>query len=257
MWSRAGTVLCGLFLAVTLVVTGCADNAKQADSPTATTTASPSAEVSRLGGCLGPDKAKLLSLPAAGARLDAAVMGDGGSGVVIAYERNGSVCTWLPLAEALVARRYRVALFDYSGVQTPQQDVALVTTELRRQGVRRVFLIGGSLGGAAVLHGGVEITPPVAGVANIAGGLPDGEALARRLRVPLLLVAARNDTILQDLDAPAPRWMNQLYRAAATAPDRQLVLVPGTEHASQLFISPQAQPVEDAIVAFLDRHNGP
>jgi len=107
------------------------------------------------------------------------------------------------------------------------------------------------------MHGGVEITPRVAGVVNVAGGLPDGEALARRLRVPLLLVAARNDSILQDLDAPAPRWMNQLYRAATSAPDRQLVLVPGTEHASQLFISPQAQPVEDAVVAFLDRHSSP
>jgi len=252
MRSRPAAVLIGLLL----VATGCGDGAEQADRAP-TTTATPAAEVSRLGGCLGPDKARLVDLPVADSQLNAGLMGDGESGVVIAYERNGSVCTWLPLAEVLVARRYRVALFDYSGIQTPQGDVALVAAQLRTEGVRRVFLVGGSLGGAAVMHGGVEITPRVAGVVNVAGGLPDGEALARRLRVPLLLVAARNDSILQDLDAPAPRWMNQLYRAATSAPDRQLVLVPGTEHASQLFISPQAQPVEDAVVAFLDRHSSP
>jgi len=251
MWvTRAGTALIGLLLAVT----GCAGQAEQASSPP---TASLSPGVSPLGGCLGPDKAKLLVLPAAGTQVKVGVMGDGDTGVVIAYERNGNVCTWLPLADTLLAQGYRVALFDYTGVLDPQQDVGLVTAELRKEGVRRVFLIGGSLGGAAVLHAAVEIAPPVAGVANIAGGLPDGEAQARRLRVPLLLIAARNDVILENLNAPAPRWMNQLYRAATSAPDRRLVLVPGTEHASQLFTGPQARPVEDAVLAFFHRHNRP
>jgi len=255
MWVRA------LLIAAALAAAGCADANKQpagvpAPPPSASATPSsrPSSTVSALGGCLGPDEAQLRSLPGG---LSIGVMGEGVTGVVIAYERNGSVCTWAPLADALVSRRYRVALFDYSGTQTPQHDVADVTVELRRHRLRRVFLVGGSLAGAAVLHGGVEITPAVAGVVNIAGGLPDGVAMARRLRVPLLLVAARDDSILADLDAPAPRWMNQLYQAAARAPYRRLVLVPGTEHASALFISPQAQPVQDAVVAFLDQHNRP
>jgi pimeloyl-ACP methyl ester carboxylesterase len=244
-------------LAVPLAVAGCGDEGKEptgAPAPPPSASSTPSSTVSALGGCLGPDKAQLRTLPGG---LSIGVMGDGARGVVIAYERNGSVCTWLSLADVLVSRRYRVALFDYSGTQTPQQDVAAVTAELRRHGVRRVFLVGGSLGGAAVMHGGVEITPSVAGVVNVAGGLPDGVAMARRLRVPLLLVAARNDSILADLDAPAPRWMGQLYQAAARAPDRKLVLVPGTEHASALFVSPQEQTIEDAVLAFLDQHNGP
>jgi pimeloyl-ACP methyl ester carboxylesterase len=254
MWFRA------LMIAAALTATGCSDTSEQSAGPPApppaasSTSSTPSSTVSALGGCLGPDKAQLRTLPGG---LSTGVMGEGPTGAVIAYERNGSVCTWLPLADALVCRGYRVALFDYSGTQTPQHDVAAVTADLRGHGVRRAFLIGGSLGGAAVMHGGVEITPAVAGVVNIAGGLPDGVAMARRLRVPLLLVAARNDSILADLDAPAPRWMNQLYQAAARAPDRRLVLVPGTEHASQLFISPQAQPVQNAVVAFLDQHDGP
>ena len=248
MWVRA------LLIGAVLATASCAADRQPASAPSPSVSVTPSSTVSALGGCLGPDKAQLRTLPGGPS---IGVLGDGLSGVVIAYERNGTVCTWLPLADALVSRRYRVALFDYSGTQTPQRDVADVTAELRRRGVGRVFLVGGSLGGAAVLHGGVEITPPVAGVVNLAGGLPDGVAMARRLRVPLLLVAARNDSILADLDAPAPRWMNQLYQAATRTPDRRIVLVPGTEHASALFISPQAQPVQDAVLAFLDQHNRP
>jgi pimeloyl-ACP methyl ester carboxylesterase len=248
---RTGAALIALLLL--LVVAGCGGGGQEASVRPATSEPSP---VRLLGNCLGPQNARVLALPASGTQVDVGVLGDGGTGVVIAYERNGTVCTWLPLAHKLVARGYRVALFDYSGLD-PGRDVGMVAAELRKEGVSRVFLLGGSLGGAAVLHGAVEITPPVAGVVNVAGGLPDGVAQARRLRVPLLLVAARDDTILVGLGAPPPRWMNQLYRAATHVPDRKVVLVPGYEHASELFGGSQARPVEDAVIAFLHSHGGP
>src|SRR6266508_4731447 len=184
--TRIGAALIGIILAVT----GCADEAKDSAASGSPAPAT-SAAVTLLGNCLGPDKARLLALPAPSARVDLGVMGDGDTGVVIAYERNGRVCSWLPFADKLVARGYRVALFDYSGSE-PYVDVDLVTAELRKEGVSRVFIIGGSIGGSAVLEAGGKITPPVAGVVNLAGGLPDGVAHARLLRVPLLLVAARD-----------------------------------------------------------------
>jgi pimeloyl-ACP methyl ester carboxylesterase len=249
------TRISGGLIGMLLAVTGCADEAKDsaASGPPAPTT---SAAARLIGNCLGPDKARLLALPAPSSRIDLGVMGNGSTGVVIAYELSGRVCTWLPLADKLVARGYRVALFDYSGAGH-HVDVGLVTAELRKQGVSRVFIIGGSIGGSAVLEAGGKITPPVAGVVNLAGGLPDGVAHARLLRVPLLLVAARDDPGFRGPTTSASTWMNQVYGAAAKAPDRRLVLVPGYEHASELFAGPQAKTVEAAIIAFLHRHGGP
>jgi pimeloyl-ACP methyl ester carboxylesterase len=240
-----------LTLSVVLALTGgCSGSA----SPPAAT-ASPTQVRLVNGGCL-PGNATLVALRSGTSVVNAALLGDGLVGVVIAYESGGKVCTWLPLAAQLLARGYRVALFDYSGADAGA-DTAAVTAELRRNGVTSVFLIGGSQGGTEVLHGGVQITPPVSGVVNISGGLPDGVSQARRLKVPLLLVSARDDGILALHDEPAPRWMNQLYRAATSTSDRHVVLVDGTEHASSLFTGPQFAQVETAVLDFLHRHGGP
>lgn len=224
--------------------------------PGGPTAVSPRPTAALMGNCLGSDRARLIALPVRDTRLTVGILGSGDTGVVLAYERNGRVCTWLPLADQLVARGYRVALFDYTEVQDAGRDVALVAGRLRAEGVRRVFLIGGSRGGGAVLHAGVDITPPVAAVVDIAGGLPDGESVARRLRVPLLLVSARDDSLLRSIGQPAPALLGGIYQAARQSPDRQLLLVDGTEHASELFRAPVAGQVTDAVLGFLRRHGG-
>src|SRR5262245_57454060 len=142
----------------------------------ATSTASPA---DSLDGCLGPPRARVSELALGTMWLRYAVMGQGGTSVIIAYENRGNVCTWLPLADRLVTAGLRVVLFDYSG-RRDGEDVTTLAAQMRRVGVDRVFLVGGSLGGAEVLAGAVAITPPVAGVVNISGGLPDGVGLAGR-----------------------------------------------------------------------------
>jgi pimeloyl-ACP methyl ester carboxylesterase len=246
----------GMVIGLVAALAGCG-GAQRDDRPdrAATPTASPTAAL--MGRCLGPDRARLLALPVRDTQVNVGVLGTGASGVVLAYERNGRVCTWLPLADQLVARGYRVALFDYTEVQEAGLDVGMVVARLRAEGVRRMFLVGGSRGGSAVLHAGAEIAPPVAAVVDIAGGLPDGETEARLLRVPLLLVSARDDTVLRSLRQPAPALLSRLYRAATHAPDRQLLLLDGTEHASELFSSPVAGQLTDAVLGFLHKHGGP
>jgi pimeloyl-ACP methyl ester carboxylesterase len=248
--------MAGMVLGLAATLTSCR-NTERDPPPALTAPVTPSPTAALMGHCLGPDRARLLALPIRDTHVNVGVLGTGSTGVVLAYERNGRVCTWLTLAEQLVTRGYRVALFDYTEVQDAGQDVGLVVARLRTDGVRKVFLVGGSRGGSAALHAGVDVTPPVAAVVNIAGGLPDGEAEARLLRVPLLLIAARDDSMLLSLGQPAPALLGRIYQAAAHSPDRQLLLVDGTEHASELFRGPAAGQVTDAVLTFLHRHGGP
>jgi hypothetical protein len=218
----------------------------------ATPTATP---VESLGGCLGPPRASVSTLSLGSMVLRFAVIGQGRTGVIIAYENRGTVCTWLPLADTLVTAGLRVVLFDYSG-RRDGEDVATLAAQLRRMGVDRVFLVGGSLGGAEVLAGAVAITPPVAGVVNISGGLPDGVTLAGRLRVPLLQVVSRQDAVLISLRQDPVGWISQINRAARQVPDKKMVVVDGSEHASELFTGPNAGTVDAAILHFIAGHQG-
>jgi hypothetical protein len=246
----------GAMIGLVAALAGC-DGTPPGTLPGRPAAITPSPTASLMGHCLGPDRARLIALPVQDTQVNVGVLGTGMTGVVIAYERNGRVCTWLRLGDRLVARGYRVAVFDYTEVQDAGRDVGMVVARLRTEGVRQIFLVGGSRGGGAVLHAGVDVTPPVAGVVDIAGGLPDGETQARQLRVPLLLIAAHDDTMLRSLNRPAPSFMNRLYHAATRAPDRQLLLVAGTEHASELFDGAAATEVTDAVLGFLHKHGGP
>src|SRR4051794_21232250 len=72
------------------------------------------------------------------------VLGHSRAGVVLAPQSDGDICQWLPYGREL-ARRYRVALFDWG---VAGRDVPPVAVEdLHRLGVRRVVLAGASLGG--------------------------------------------------------------------------------------------------------------
>lgn len=188
-----------------------------------------------------PERAAAISFAAAdGAKLVGVLLGRGRRGVVLAHEKYVDLCSWLPYGRTLVARGYRVLALDLRGFGSsaapPEQtryrydrDVVAAAKLLRQRGVTRVVLIGGSIGGAAVLVGAVAITPAVAGVVGVSAAVadPDVDAMAavRRLRVPILLVNGSRDPIVPLSDA------RRLYRVAASR-EKRLVVVDAGSHAS-------------------------
>jgi pimeloyl-ACP methyl ester carboxylesterase len=183
-----------------------------------------------------------------GVRLDGAEVGSGSAVVVLAHQDPSDLCPWLGYASMLARSGFRAFLFDFRGYGHSedaesavaawrlQDDVAGAVAEARLRGARRVFLVGGSLGGAAVVAAAPTIRPPVDGVVSLSGEI-DIDALvgsrglnplpiASRIRVPLLLVVSEQDRLV------SPAQMRLLARRVR-GPVRVLVL-PGGQHGLNL-----------------------
>ena len=179
-----------------------------------------------------------------GVRLDAAEVGSGSRVVLLAHEYPSDLCPWVDYASTIAHKGFRAFLFDFRGFgRSPevhaavatwrlQDDVAGAVAEARRRGARHVLLVGGSLGGAAVVAAAPTIHPPVDGVVSLSGetdidaivgshGL-DPLPIAGQIRTPLLLVVSREDGLV------SPAEMRELARRVR-GPVRVLVL-PGAGH---------------------------
>ena len=194
-----------------------------------------------------------------GIRLAGGLLGKGKTGVVLVPQSNHDYCGFVPFARLLGARGYlalSVSLRNHGSSgreEVPNQhhprDVAAASKELRRRGATKVFLIGASLGGTAVLTAAPDVDPPVAGVVDLSGPaeFTDMDALEAvpRLTAPALFVVGRLDTaFVADTRA--------MFRAAASA-DKKLVVRPGGEHGTAL-VDSRSGVVRSLIYGFLKAH---
>jgi dienelactone hydrolase len=202
-----------------------------------------------LDGCVrgGPSTA-IVKVRAGGERFQAAVLGRGPTGVVLANESDLSLCAWLPFARTLSRQGVRVLLFDYQS-EPPQSEVAAAARWLRSAGATRVVLGGASEGAKAAIIASAHDP----GLADAVVALSPERELgstavmpsARRLRVPALFAVSRQDPYSAS-DTPA------LARAAPDA-RTQLVEVPGADHGVALLRGPPAATVGAAVYTFLQR----
>jgi pimeloyl-ACP methyl ester carboxylesterase len=162
--------------------------------------------------------------------------------VVLAHEARGSLCDWAPYGRRLARLGLSAFAFDfrnygqsqtraYRNGQSQGVDVAAAVKLVRRLGARKVFVVGASLGGSAVISAGARVRPPVNGVVSVSGAADLADALgsAARLRVPVLYLAGRYDVQFAD-DA------QRLYDATAS-PEKMLKILPRGEHGTELVAS--------------------
>jgi alpha-beta hydrolase superfamily lysophospholipase len=192
-----------------------------------------------------------------GTRLVGHRFGDGPTAVVLAHQRNGNLCQWVPYAKRLAGGLGYFALaFDlrnsgesqtrhYPANQRYGGDVAAAVKEARALGARKVFLLGASLGGSAVISAGANVSPPVTGVISVSGSadLADALASAHRLRVPVLYLAAKGD---RDFAPDVARL------AAATPGTKEAEVISGYAHGVDLVAS--SSTARRLIEAFLRRY---
>jgi alpha-beta hydrolase superfamily lysophospholipase len=196
-------------------------------------------------------------------RLYAVEAGAGSIGVVLAHESPGGLCGWLPAMPTFTRSGLRVLAFDFRGFPpsgSPQDrraedfapDLQAAVDALHADGSTKVFVLGASFGGAAMLSAAPRLHR-VAGFVNLSGELDlatIGNVLpaVRRLRAPLLVLASRHDYYL---DAPDAR---RLVRAAGSA-DKQLTLYPGSYHGWDLLeLAPFKRRVWSRLLRWLDTH---
>ena len=227
--------------------------------PTATIPPSPLPEVGAT--CLEPsDRARRVIIPgSAGAKLTAALLGQGRQGVVLVHQSNGDVCQWLPYARELVRAGYLVLDLDlrtsgyaqYEGVQPSPLGlyVSAAAGYLRKQGAAKVVLVGASMGGTASLVAAAITTPRVDAVVSLSAPAEyvgiDARTAAGLLRVPVLYGVAADDEDFADA--------SRLLHAATKSP-KSLRIVPGALHGVALLAQDGDATLRRTVGAFINTH---
>jgi dienelactone hydrolase len=177
--------------------------------------------------------------------------------IVLAHENRGSLCDWASYGRRLAKLGFEAFAFDFRNFGQSQTrlyrpghaqevDVAAAVELVRRLGARKVFLVGASLGGSAVLTAAASIQPQVAGVVSVSGAADLDRAvdIVPRLHAPVLYLAGKYDTAFAD-DA------HRLYDATGSS-DKTVEIVPRGEHGTEPVGSSQG--VRRLLEAFIRRH---
>ena len=147
-------------------------------------------------------------------------MGKGSAGVVVSYERRGKVCDWLPLADRLVDAGHRVLLFKRNNMVEPEEDTVAMAERLRKEGVTKVFLVGGIDGRTLSALAAGALTFPVAGVVSVSGVVQPEDVAG--LKAPFLQVGGDQDGLAPlDMVRAAHDAAVKLGRPPAGHPSQQ------------------------------------
>jgi pimeloyl-ACP methyl ester carboxylesterase len=195
-----------------------------------------------------------------GTRLAGIRFGRGRTAVVLAHQARGDACQWAFYGRRLARLGYLAIAFDFRNNGESQArsgaagrrlaaDVAAAAKQARRLGAKRVFAVGASMGGTAVLAAGVNVRPTLAGIVSLSAPaffIYDALATAPRLRAPVLYLATKNDGG-GGYAADAQR----MYEATASS-DKQIEILPGSDHGVQLLqYHPRARQL---VESFLGSH---
>jgi alpha-beta hydrolase superfamily lysophospholipase len=209
--------------------------------------------------CAGPGDVRFRA--ADGVRLNGHRFGQGTTAVVLAHQSRGSLCSWVPYARRLASKGYVAFAFDFRsrgksqtvGIRRVRRiagDVTAAAKYVRSRGATKVFLVGGSMGGSAVVVAGANTRPPVTGVVSLSAptsfGGAEAEAAVPRLHVPVLYVAATDDA-----GGAFATDAQTLYEATPSV-DKAIEIVPGAQHGIDLVSSPG--PARDLLEQFLASH---
>jgi pimeloyl-ACP methyl ester carboxylesterase len=123
-------------------------------------------------------------------------------------------------------------------------DVLAAVRYLRSTGVKRVSIIGGSMGGAAAGDASIASQPGEIDRLVLLGAAPNGPA--DKLKSPVLFIVARNDA---SGDGPRLPGIQQQYEKAPQP--KELIVLDGSAHAQYLFQTDQGDRVMREILRFL------
>jgi alpha/beta superfamily hydrolase len=189
-----------------------------------------------------------------GVKLSGTIFGQGPTAVVLAHMRPTDQTSWQPFAKELGAAGFTTLTFDFRGYGDSEgrRDGALIDHDvqaairfLRERGFQRIVCVGASMGGTACAESVRE--PGLAGLVVIASPQTFGGKLNVEQRdfegiaYPKLFISAEGDDLRASLV--------QMYE---WAPDpKQLTLIPGYAHGTDMFGGPQADQFREVMITFL------
>ncbi|MFC1414685.1 alpha/beta hydrolase family protein [Streptacidiphilus sp. N1-12] len=218
--------------AVAVVLTGCSSAAPKAEpafSPY---------------DCLSVAQWKtLVQLSSDGSQFDAHVSGKGTVGIVYAHMSGADLCEWSSFAKEAAGEGYLTLTYTSSG--SMDLDVTAAVGELKRRGATRVVLVGGSMGGTAVLTAASLPEPlPVAAVVSLSApesyGGDNALNAVKQLRMPVQFMVDQGDSDFAD-------GVAELSRVCGSA-HKVLKVYPGSGHASAVLADSKAKADFDAFI---------
>ncbi|MEU8001858.1 hypothetical protein AB0B66_11910 [Catellatospora sp. NPDC049111] len=168
-------------------------------------------------------------------------VGTGDTAVVLLHQVDGTACQWYAFALLLAQRGYRAMAPDITSsdaVEVTQAGIA----QLRKEGAKRVIVIGASRGGTIALAAAAGTTPPVDGVVTLSAPTvygADALTAVTKLDVPTVLVAG-------DLDGNFAAHAKELY-GLSIAKHKKLIIRSTVSHGVTLL----SGDIEDTVLAFL------
>ena len=225
-------------LIAVLALAGCGSAAKPAPTP------QPALLPEAVDGCDGAGTGWKRMVVRSDGPLEGAVIGDGATGVVLANESGNRTCPWMPLATDLAHHGDRVVTFEYFDKDKAARELRDEAAALRHAGVRRVALVGASLGGRAVVQAaaGTDLASAVSLSAERSiGTYPDLLPAAHRVRTPSLYITAKNDGFTN--------FGRDTRRLHAATPSSRLLILKGGDHGTDLLPG-----VDAAIRRFIQAH---
>jgi pimeloyl-ACP methyl ester carboxylesterase len=180
-----------------------------------------------------------------GVSLDGVEFGEGPVGAVFLHESPGDLCVWWPFAPALAKAGIHALLLDQrcfgesacpkrAKEIDPATDVEAAAKRLRKDGAKRIVLVGASYGGASALIAGSKLTD-LAGVASLSGE-PDLEPqldvdkVIGHLKAPLLIAVSTGDGYV------SPKQSRTMLDRAGSEDKRLIVRPRDAGHGVQLLL---------------------
>lgn len=180
-----------------------------------------------------------------GGRVFANLRGDGEHAVVLAHGAIFNKESWSELSEVLVANGLRVLAIDFRGYGKSTAgtdrtglhlDVLAAVRYLHDQGVRRVSVLGGSMGGGAAAHAAAESKKGEIDHLILLAHAPIRQS--RDLKGKKLFIVSEGDGLR--------RSVGQQYESAPQP--KKLVVLPGSAHAQHIFRTDHADKLTALIV---------
>ncbi|MCP2327182.1 pimeloyl-ACP methyl ester carboxylesterase [Hamadaea flava] len=236
-----------LILSLLVALAGCGNAGTPSSSPSASDPSAAAREMrlqSANAVCVADqNRARLVTYPSVGGELGAGYLnGTGDTAVVLLHQAGGGLCQWLGYADAYAAKGMRGFAVDIRNESRVDDTVAAVAY-LRSTGVRKVFLVGASMGGTTALAAAASIQPPVDGIVSLSGPAiyagADAASAVKKLAMPVVFAAGTNDGNFAT-DAQS------LYQDCASK-QKKLILLPASDHGVLLM----SRGMGDFVLAFV------
>lgn len=239
-----------LVLVVATLVAACGSTAARAPKPTPTftPTAQPTLPVA------GIAQRSVRFVTSDDDLLVDPLYGHGATGVIFSTMLRASELDWGPVAQQFAARGYLALTYNYRGSNGSSGtfdtgklplDLTAAIEFMRHQGIRRLVLMGASIGGATTLITAAGV--PVDGIAVISGlsTWPDLSVtpdMLRAIECPKLFVYSALDDIAAD--------MHTMYQEAS--PPKDEIVYSGADHGTSIFEGSNGPYLLERLLAFTD-----